>query len=218
VGRSSQASAWLILYAAISSLTFAKIVDLLNEKDIKTSAVDFVRFTWLDQRPGQVIDDGEEESDDAEDEIFDVNEYDKIAAITPVEDGDRFVSNPTVWIGVLPDSLTGTGAHDVAKGIRDYLNGLQVENIDIAFREKKFKFFSGPALYRPVGEGDALEPVIDSVSVALSLSIQGFKTSMQGTLGPYFRVDKKLYAITVRHNLFPLDDDNEEYRFNRTFT
>lgn len=191
----------------------SKIVVLLNEKDVKTSAVDFVRFTWLNQRLGQVIDDKEEE-----DEIFDVSEYDKIAAITPVEDGDRFVSNPTVWIGMLPDSLTATGAHDVAKGIRDYLNGLQVENIDIAFREKKFKFLAGPALYRPVEEGDALQTVIDDVSVALSLSIRGFKTSMQGTLGPYFRVDKKLYAITVRHNLFPLDDDNAEYRFNRTFT
>lgn len=191
----------------------SKIVVLLNEKDVKTSAVDFVRFTWLNQRLGQVIDDKEEE-----DEIFDVSEYDKIAAITPVEDGDRFVSNPTVWIGMLPDSLTATGAHDVAKGIRDYLNGLQVENIDIAFREKKFKFLAGPALYRPVEEGDALQTVIDGVSVALSLSIRGFKTSMQGTLGPYFRVDKKLYAITVRHNLFPLDDDNAEYRFNRTFT
>jgi hypothetical protein len=92
-----------------------------------------------------------------------------------------------------------------------YLNGLQVENIDIAFREKKFKFLAGPALYRPVEEGDGLQTVIDDVSVALSLSIQG-------TLGPYFRIDKKLYAITVRHNLFPLDNDNAEYRFNITFT
>ncbi|KAG6370183.1 hypothetical protein JVT61DRAFT_12330 [Boletus reticuloceps] len=151
------------------------IVGLLNEKDVKTSAADFVRFTWLNLRPDQVIDDDKEEE---EEEIFDVSEFDKIVAITPVEDGNRFVSNPTVWIGVLPDSLTATDAHDVAKGTRDYLNGLQLENIDIAFREKKFKFLAGPALYRPVEEGDALQPVIDDVSAALSLSIQGFKTSI----------------------------------------
>jgi len=168
------------------------------------------------------IEEGEEEEkqqegDDSDEEI-DISEYDKIARITPVEDGDRFVSNPTLWIGVLPDSLTATGAHDAAKGIRDYLNGFQAGNIDIAFREKKFKFLAGPALYPPVEGGDALEPVISNVSVALSLSIQGFKTPMQGTLGPYFRVGNKLYAITVRHNVFTLDGDHAEYRYNRMFT
>ncbi|KAG6369895.1 hypothetical protein JVT61DRAFT_13360 [Boletus reticuloceps] len=204
----------------IISLVIRLIVGLLNEKDIKTSAVDFVQFKWLNQRPGQVIDDNkeeeeeEEEGDDVEDEIFDVSKYDKITAIMPIEDGDRFVSNPTVWIGVFSDSLTTTGAHDVAKGICDYLNELQLENIDIVFCEKKFKFLARPALYHPIKEGDTLQPVIDNVSVALSLSIQNFKTSMQGMLGPYFRIDKKLYAITVRHNLFPLDDNNVEYRFN----
>ena len=160
----------------------------------------------------------EKQQGDDSDEEIDISEYDKIAPITPVEDGDRFVSNPTVWIGVLPVSLTATGAHDAAKGIRDYLNGFQAGNIDIAFRENIFKISVGPALYRSVEDGDALQPVIGNVSVALSLSIQAFKTSVQGTLGPYFRVGNKLYAITVRHNVLTLDDDNAEYRYNRTFT
>lgn len=41
---------------------------------------------------------------------------------------------------------------------------------------------------------------------------------MQGTLGPNFHVGNKLYAITVRHNVFLLDDDNDEYKYHGTFT
>ena len=40
---------------------------------------------------------------------------------------------------------------------------------------------------------------------------------MQGTLGPYFHVCDKLYAITVRHNLFVLSGDNDEYRYDGAF-
>ena len=73
------------------------------------------------------------------------------------------VSSATLLSGsVLSDSLTATGAHDVAKGIRGYFDGPQVEDINIAFREK-FKFLAGPAFYRLVEEGDALQPVIDDV-------------------------------------------------------
>ena len=208
----------------ISGLTFVryKIVGLLKQQNIEISSVDFVRFTWLNKRPGQATDSDKEEDGESEqgddDGVIDVADYDQIARIAPVEDGDRFVSNPTVWIGVIPDSLTATAASDVAKGIRHYLDGLDVGRIDIAFREGKFKFLAGPALYSPVDDGDALKPVIDNVSVTLSLSIQGLKTAMQGTLGPYFCANGNLYAITVRHNLFLLDDNNEEYRYNRTFT
>lgn len=40
---------------------------------------------------------------------------------------------------------------------------------------------------------------------------------MQGTLGPYFRVGNKLYAITIRHNVFLLNGDNESYSYHSTF-
>ena len=75
----------------------------------------------------------------------------------------------------------------------------------------------GPALFRPVEDGDPLKDVIDNVSVPLSLPIAGRKTTMQGTLGPYFRVGNKLYAITVRHNVFLLNGDNESYNYHSTF-
>lgn len=40
---------------------------------------------------------------------------------------------------------------------------------------------------------------------------------MQGTLGPYFRAGDKLYALTVRHNVFMLNGDNEEYHYHGAF-
>ena len=40
---------------------------------------------------------------------------------------------------------------------------------------------------------------------------------LQGTLGPYFRVGDKLYAITVRHNVFMLNGDNDEYHYHSVF-
>lgn len=222
MGYFSRTCAWPSFFR-ISGPTFVryKIVGLLKQENTDISSVDFVRFTWLNKRPGQAIDSDEEEEGESEqedeDDVIDVADYDQIARIALVEDGDRFVSNPTVWIGVIPDSLTATAASEVAKGIRHYLDGLDVGRIDIAFRESKFKFLAGPALFSPVDDGDALKPVIDNVSVTLSLSIQGLKTAMQGTLGPYFCANGNLYAITVRHNLFLLDDNNEEYRYNRTF-
>lgn len=58
-----------------------------------------------------------------------------------------------MWIRVIPDSLTATAASNVAKGIRHYLDELDVGRIDIAFREGKFKFLSRPALFSPVDDG-----------------------------------------------------------------
>ena len=188
---------------------------LLDQKKIKVTSVDFVRFTWLNEHAGREIED--DEDDDAEEEE-DLN-YDDIPRIQPVEYGDRHYTNPTIWIGVLPDTLTGGVAHDSSKDIRAFLDSLHVQNIDIAYRESLYQPLPGhgPALFPPVEDDGSLKDVIDNVSVALSLPIAGRKTTMQGTLGPYFRVGDKLYAITVRHNVFVLNGDNEEYHYHGAF-
>lgn len=195
----------------------SKVVELLNQKNIKVSSVDFVRFTWLNKKADQEIED-EDEDDAKEEEEEDVT-YDDIPPIRPVEGGERHYTNPTIWIGVLPETLTGAVAHESSKDIRSFLDSLQVQNVDIAYRESVYKTLPGhgPALFRPVEDGDPLKDVIDNVSVPLSLPIAGRKTTMQGTLGPYFRVRDKLYAITVRHNVFLLSGDNELYRYHGTF-
>ncbi|KAJ3724143.1 hypothetical protein DFJ43DRAFT_1226334 [Lentinula guzmanii] len=192
-----------------------QVVVLLDQRKIKVTSVDFVRFTWLNKHADREIEDDEDdgEDDDAEEENL---KYDDIPRIQPVEFGDRHVTNPTIWIGVLPNTLTGGVAHDSSKDIRAFLDSLHVENIDIAYRESLYKPLSGhgPALFSPVEDGGSLKDLIDNVSVALSLPISSRKATMQGTLGPYFRAGEKLYAITVRHNVFTLDEDNEEYHYH----
>ncbi|KAH8999802.1 hypothetical protein EDB86DRAFT_3138975, partial [Lactarius hatsudake] len=193
-----------------------RVVELLNQKSIRVSSVDFVRFTWLNKKADQEIEEEDDDDDDAKEEE-DIT-YDDIPPIQPVEDGERHYTNPTIWIGVLPKTLTGAAAHESSKDIRTFLDSLQVQNVDIAYRESVYKTLPGhgPALFPPVEDGDPLKDVIDNVSVPLSLPIAGRRTTMQGTLGPYFHVGDKLYAITVRHNVFLPNGDNELYKYHES--
>lgn len=191
---------------------------LLDQKKIKVTSVDFVRFTWLNKPADGEIENGEDDEDDEDDDAEEGEDvkYEDIPRIQPVEYGDRYYTNPTIWIGVLPDTLAGGVAHSSSKDIRAFLDSLHVQNIDIAFRESRYKQLPGhgPALFPTVEDGDSLKDVIDNVSVALSIPIAGRKTTMQGTLGPFFRVGDDLFAITVRHNVFAPKGDNAEYHYH----
>ncbi|KAF8884562.1 hypothetical protein CPB84DRAFT_1816945 [Gymnopilus junonius] len=162
----------------------------------------------------------EEEDDDDDDDAMEEKDvtYDDIAPIKPVEDGERYYTNPTIWIGIVPETLTGAVAHESSKEIRAFLDSLQVKNVDIAYRESVYKTLAGhgPALFPPVEDGDPLQDLIDNVSVLLSLPIAGRKSSIVGTLGPYFRAGNKLFAITARHNVFLPSGDNLTYRYNES--
>ena len=192
---------------------------LLKQRNIKVTSVDFLRFTWLNKKKDQEIEDDEDEDEDGDGDEEDLS-YDDIPRIQPVEDGDRYYTNPTIWIGVVPETLSAAVAHESATEIRAVLESLQIQRVDIAYRESVCKSLPGhgPALFAPVEDGHPLKDVIDNVSVPLSLPIAGRKTTMQGTLGPYFHVGDKLFAITVRHNLFLADGDNELYRYHGTLS
>lgn len=199
------------------------------KEGIKVSSVDFVMFTWLNK-----LEDRELESDDEGEDGKGVQEdqgqededveaaFARLTTSTsgkPVEIGTRHYSNATIWIGVTPDRLNGARAFELTTQIRAYLDTVGLTSrVDIAFRESVARPLLGtrPALYAPVETNEPLQGFIDNVSVALSLTISGRKTTMQGTLGPYFRHGGKLYAITCRHNLFMADGDNDEYTYNRT--
>jgi hypothetical protein len=116
----------------------------------------------------------------------------------------------------LPDTLSGAVAHDSSKDICAFLDSLHIQKIDIAYRESLYMPAHGPALFSPVEDSNSLKDVIN-VSVTLSLPITGCKTTMQGTLGPYFCVGDKLYAITVCHNFFMLNGNNDEYHYHSAF-
>ena len=193
----------------------SKVVELLDAKNIEPTCVDFIRFTWLNKKKDQEIE-SEDEDDNGDEEDFD---YDAMAPIMPVEDGDRYTTNPTIWVGVAPGALTATAAFDVTKDIRAFLDGLNVTKIDIAYRETvpKSSPGHGPALFPTIEDGEPLKEVIDNVSVALSLPISGLKTTMQGTMGPYFHAGNRLFTVTVRRNLFRPEAGNAEYRYHGTF-
>lgn len=215
----------------------SKVAAFLIENDVKVSSVDFVRFVYPKEREDREIESDEEEegvveeeeeeeegaADDEDEEDFDAA-YESMALIQTktVKDADKHhYTNATIWIGVLPDTMNGACAHELTKGIRTFLNGLGFEaKVDIAFRESMAKSLvgGGPPLYSPVESGDPLQDVIDNVSVALSIPIAGRKTTMQGTMGPYFQHNVKLYGITARHNLFLANDGNTEYKYKSTFT
>jgi len=210
----------------------SKIADFLIRNGVKVSSVDFVRFVYEKKIEDREIESDEEEEDDEEekeeegatDEEEDLDAaFEAIALSKPVKDrNDQYhYTNATVWIGVLPDTMNGTRAHELTKEIRTFLDGLHFDaKVDIAFRESMAKSLvaNGPKLYAPVDSGDPLQDVVDNVSVALSIPISGRKTTMQGTMGPYFHHDGKLYAITARHNLFLANDGNAEYKYKSTFT
>jgi hypothetical protein len=254
-----------------------KVVELLDQRDIQVSSVDFVRFTWLNKLAyhwqGMEEDDNDDNSNNDEDSVGDdnSNEDDSIdskddnndtdtdneednkddeeqnnnneennedvkdsnkgadedikpfalPAIDrlPFQNGERYYTNPTIWIGVLPNTLTGAVAHKSSEDIRTFLDLLHIENIDIAYRESISMNLSshGPALLGPIEDSDPLEDITNNVSVPLSLPIVGHEPSTQGTLGPYFHVGDKLYAIALRHNIFLPNDANKSYRYQSMF-
>ena len=159
---------------------------LLDQKKIKVTSVDFVRFTWLNKHADREINEDEDDEDDNDEdddakEEKDFNYYD-IPRMQPVEYGHRHYTNLTIWIGVLPDTLSGAVAHDSSKDICAFLDSLHIQEINIAYRESLYMPAHGPTLLSPVEDGDSLKDVINNVSVALSLPIAGRKTTMQGTL------------------------------------
>lgn len=155
-----------------------KCVKLLDQRNIRHSSVDLVRFTWLE---------------DIEDEAV---------YTTPV----------TIWVGVLPDTLTGEVAFHSSEDILELLREHGITDIEVAYRESVSRPSSGPELFAPVSDLDPLKAVIDPLTTSLSLPIAGLRTLWtQGTMGFYFRVGDEWYAVTARHVLFPEDEGNDEY-------
>ncbi|KDQ08089.1 hypothetical protein BOTBODRAFT_59543 [Botryobasidium botryosum FD-172 SS1] len=189
-----------------------QVVELLDKGGIKLTSVDLVQFTWLDKADDRGI-----EKEEGDDDVARRAERQPHLRRHPthqaIEDGKRHTTNPTIWVGVLPNTLTGAVAHESATEILGLLKELGIARIDVAYRESVVKFLHGPDLFAPVSDLDPLKDVIYNLSTPLSLPIAGRKMTMQGTLGCYFRVGDDLYAVTARQNVFALKGDNEEYNY-----
>ncbi|KAI9432395.1 hypothetical protein H4582DRAFT_1111952 [Lactarius indigo] len=189
----------------------AEVVKVLDERSIKLTSVDLVRFTWTEESDDREIVESEESEVDEEDEGS-LN-YDDIAHIKPVVYGTVYTTPATIWVGVMPDTLTGEVAHYSANDILELLKKHGITDVEVTYRESVAKSLAGPELFPPASYFDPLKDVIDNLSTALSLPIAGLKTKMQGTLGFYFRVGDELYAVTARHVLFKDSEPNDEYNY-----
>ncbi|TFK71331.1 hypothetical protein BDN72DRAFT_895703 [Pluteus cervinus] len=130
--------------------------------------------------------------------------------IAPVVDGTVYTTSAPIWVGV----ITSEQAYNSSRDILDLLQQYSTADVDVAYRESEVKLLSGPELFAPVSDFDPLKDVIDSLSTPLILPIAGLRTTMQGTLGFYFRTGEDLYAVTARHVLFEADEANVEYYYD----
>jgi len=185
----------------------SKVVELLDQQNIQHSSIDLVRFSWVEE--------GEDVEENGDDEKNEDDEYDDIK----VASYGTVVTTPvTIWVGVLPDTLTGEVAFHSSNDILDLLKEYDIFDVDVAYRESVARDFSGPELFAPVSHLNPLKAVIDPVTTALGLPIASLKKlNSQGTMGFFFRVGKALYAVTARHVLFPEHEGNNLYSYVGTF-
>jgi hypothetical protein len=196
----------------------SKIVKLLDQRKIQQSSVDLVRFSWVEKNKKENEDDKDDEDDeddkDDKNDKDDEDDEDDDVDIKVAPYGTVVTSPVTIWVGVLPDTLTGDVAFHSSNDILDLLKEHGISDVDVAYRESVARGLSGPELFAPVSDLDPLKAVIDPVTTALSLPIAGLKTlETEGTLGFYFRVGKDYYAVTARHVLLPEAEGNDAYSY-----
>ena len=201
----------------------SEVVELLDKQDIQFSSGDLVHFSWVEEN-----EDVEEDEGIGEDE--DVEENEGVEGSEDIEDVDilkildvgikvapcgTVITTPvTIWVGVLPNTLTGDVAFHSSNDILGLLKEHGITDVDVAYRESVVRDLSGPELFAPVSDFDPLKAIIDPVTTALGLPIAGLKTlKIEGTMGFYFRAGEELYAVTARHVLFPKDEGNKLYTY-----
>ena len=176
----------------------SEVVELLDQQNIQHSSIDLVRFSWVEENQ-----DNEKSQDDKTEAV----PYGTVVT-TPI----------TIWVGVLPNTLTSKVAFHSSNDILNLLKEHSIFDIDVAYRESVARGFSSPELFAPVSDFNPLKAIIDPVTTTLGLPIAGLNTlECQGTMGFFFRVGKALYAVTARHVLFPEDEGNMSYSYAGMF-
>jgi hypothetical protein len=167
----------------------SKVVELLDQRNIQLSSVDLVRFSWVEDEENEDSEENDDDEDiDENEDIEDIDENEDIEDIDEnedVEDVDikiapygTVVTTPvTIWVGVLPDTLTGEVALHSSNDILNLLKEHGISDVDVAYRESVARGFSDPELFAPVSNLDPLKAVIDIdlVTTALGLPIAGLK-------------------------------------------
>ena len=151
----------------------------------------------------------------------------RFAKIEP-EELQAGAPGPTVlWIGVMPQSLSGKDAHTAAAGCLELLESFKITDVEVEFRESVFVRSARPKLLKSGGElyrgrmgvSDPLSiNPIDGIRVPLTPSL-GLQIAVratpyvEGTGGLYISEGSnsdKVYILSTRHVVFPPNAWNNE--------
>jgi hypothetical protein len=172
-----------------------------------------IHFTTLDVVRFQIVDFDEAPSDEEEgsadeDDGEETAQVKKKPAVGPV----------TIWVGVFPDRIPATAAHDAAKVVLGLLAGHQITDVDVDFRESLYRREAGPQLLSPVGDLDPLVDVISPLTPALGLHISTTaRPKAQGTMGLYLAEggeSDSLLGLTCNHVLLNSSEGHVDYVYH----
>jgi hypothetical protein len=133
----------------------------------------------------------------------------------------RMVNDPAVlgpvvlWIGVLPDTLISEGAFKSANGLLELLKRYSITDVDIEYRESKYRRLVGPPLLESMWDLNSTVDVIGPLTAAVGFPVaRSTPPRYQGTMGFYLAEggeSEEILAVTARHVLFPSDEANTDY-------
>ena len=121
---------------------------------------------------------------------------------------------PVLWIGVMPQSLSGEDAHSAAVGCQELLEFYGITGIEVEFRESVFARSASPRLLKSVSSANATADVRGPLTPALCLRIAARITPhIEGTGAVYVsegRNSDKVYVLCARHVVLPGSAGNNE--------
>ena len=80
-------------------------------------------MAWWEEWPG---DPGGDDDNVQNDNLT----YADIPLVKPIKYGKCHTTNPMIWVGVLPDTLTGAVTHEAAAGTLSFLNDIDKMRVE----------------------------------------------------------------------------------------
>ncbi|KAG9086926.1 hypothetical protein FRC06_002815 [Ceratobasidium sp. 370] len=133
-------------------------------------------------------------------------------------DGDKKIRGPVViWVGVRPDSLQGEDAFHSSNEILRLLEGFDIFDVEVEYRESIYKWSVDPALLHSVSNLNTTVDVRDPLTPALGLPIAtSDRPDAQSTMALYFAEggnSNKVLGLTCHHVLETDATINDDYVF-----
>ncbi|KAJ7760931.1 hypothetical protein B0H16DRAFT_1661939 [Mycena metata] len=129
-----------------------------------------------------------------------------VVRIAVPEDSGSFAF-VVLWIGVMPETLSGDEGVVVVSKCREILLEYDIAEVEVEIRESVVTRSVGPALLEPVDSGDLTAGIREPLTPTLGLSISpASKLEVEGT-GGFFVTDERdpssLLLVTCRHAVLP---------------